>query len=109
MIIDRALFTTTSGELKIAKRGRERYLPLLAETIMNPMEIWQTESRNSETGAIQIRRRYIRGFKDETNTLTGFASFEYGDDGWSGITAFQPQRIDYLERQRGGRLIYAEK
>ncbi len=108
IIVDKALFQSVDGKTKLRKQGRESYLPLLAETIMNPWEIWQIESRNVKTGEIQIRRRYIRGFKDKNNLLNGFVSFEYGYDGWSGITAFQPKNSDYLDKQREGRLIFAE-
>ena len=39
--------------------GRERYLPLLAETIEQPFEIWANFARN-EAGQIGLRRYYVK-------------------------------------------------
>lgn len=39
--------------------GREKYLPLLAETIENPFEIWANFARN-EAGQIGLRRYYVK-------------------------------------------------
>ncbi|WP_282258515.1 PBECR2 nuclease fold domain-containing protein [Stenotrophomonas sp. PS02301] len=39
--------------------GREKYLPLLAETIQNPFEIWANFAQN-DAGQIGLRRYYVK-------------------------------------------------
>lgn len=38
--VGRKLFEDADGALKVTKRGRERYLRLLADTLLDPDEIW---------------------------------------------------------------------
>jgi hypothetical protein len=38
-----------------------------------------------------------------------FVMFQWGRDGWSGITAFGPDTQRYLERQRRGILAWRRK
>lgn len=40
LVISSSLFISRSGHSKVKKRGRERYLRLLAEAIQQPDEIW---------------------------------------------------------------------
>ena len=39
--------------------GREKYLPLLAETIQSPFEVWANFARN-EAGQLGLRRYYVK-------------------------------------------------
>ncbi len=109
LIISLDLFTKANGKLKITKRGREQYVRLLARAIQNPYEVWLTPMKDDATGRIVLRKRYIRGFSTgPENKIFGFIAFEYGADGWTGVTAFPPETIEYVDALRNGVLLYKE-
>ena len=83
------LFTDAKGNLKVTKRGREQYLPLLARALLEPDEIWaRVEWMHSQARAV-VRRRYVARFVVEGEQAPALAVFEHGADGWSGVTTFQ--------------------
>jgi SPP1 gp7 family putative phage head morphogenesis protein len=108
LIISDALFKDVKGDWKIKKAGRERYLRLLARTIREPYEIWLTPQKNKRTGAIILRKRFIKAFSNRSNgKITGFAVFDYHNKaGWEGVTTFMPDRLSYADRARNGILLY---
>lgn len=107
LIISDELFRGADGVMKVKKRGRERYLPLLAETVKEPYEIWLVPMKEKRTGRIVLRKRFIRGFSTGSeDKLSGFAAFEYGPDGWNGVTAFRPDELIYADKARNGVLLY---
>lgn len=109
LIISMDLFTAANGSLKIKKNGREQYVRLLARAIQNPYEIWLTPMRDKRTGRIILRKRFIRGFSTgPEDKMTGFVAFEYGSDGWYGVTAFPPEQMEYANGLRNGILLYKE-
>jgi len=57
LLVGDAVFRERDGRLKIRKRGRERHVLLLADTIRTPDEIWQTQAIGSRR--IAARRRYL--------------------------------------------------
>lgn len=84
LVIDEELFKVTgSGEWKI-KRGRERYVRLLAQAIKDPDEIWHFIEQRGDA-----RRRYLVRFEIEGQVQPMVAVFEINDAGWVGITTFQ--------------------
>ena len=108
IIASRQLFTRPDGSAKLTP-DRKRHLPILAEAIADPDEIWVNWEQNRATGAWYLARYYLRYGSDKTS----FAAFRYGQDGWSGVTTFNPTKgkkrlpgTAYLERHRKGRLIY---
>ena len=109
------MFTDGSGVLKFAKRGRGPEMARLAETIIDPDEIWVDWSLG-KGGVTRLIRRYLRLAPTEQGTGTaGFSMFEWSSSGWSGVTAFPATKgvdkvnTDYLERQRAGALLYRRK
>jgi SPP1 gp7 family putative phage head morphogenesis protein len=107
VVIGPKLFTAASGRLKVTKKGREKYLPLLARAIKEPYEIWLVPQKDKKTGRVILRRRYIAAFSDgPDNKMTGFAAFDYHPDGWEGVTAFPPEKSDYADRLRNGVMLY---
>ena len=109
LVIGEDLFRAASGKLKVTKRGRERYLKLLAETIKDPYEVWLVPQRSKKDGKVILRRRYIRAFSTgPDNKITGFAAFDYGSGTWEGVTAFPPETMVYANGLRNGILLYGE-
>lgn len=106
VVNDRLFLDKASGEYKITKGGRERYVRLLARTILNPFEIWQYP--NMDGGRSTLVLNLIRLFADENGKIGGFAVFRlYGGRKWSGSTVFAPKAqggehavLRYLDEQR---------
>ena len=115
--IGRELFIDKyTGQLKIAKRGREQYLKLLATTIKNPYEIW-SDIDDLPNGSQRSLLKFIRMFQDESGKLGGFALFELDTArGWVGVTGYVPgtggskqKLIKDIDKLRCGEgLIYRE-
>lgn len=106
--LDRSLFDvrTPDGTVigsKVLKRDRGEYMLLLAEAIKNPDEIWVDWVQM--VSGIALRRSYLkRVLLPDGREL--FVRFEWSKGGWSGITAFAPDKEGYLDGQRTGALIY---
>lgn len=94
------IFTRPDGSLKLAT-DRKRSLERLAETIIDPDEIWVRWEQNRKTGRWHLVRHYLRAAQGKGM----FSVFRFGADGWDGVTAF-PARPNYLDRYRTGRLLY---
>jgi len=109
LLISDALFRERSGELKVIKRGRARYLLLIADTIKTPDEIW--EDWGDYGGKSVLRRRYVARWQVEGKDVPALGVFEVGPQGWVGVTAFSPDEQSYLERRarRGKRVWVREK
>lgn len=108
LLISDALLRERSGELKANKRGRGKYLLLLADTIKRPQEIrlgW------AEYGGRTIpRRRYIAYWQVEGQDVPTLAVFETGPQGWVGVTAYSPDDMADLDRRsrEGAELLWKE-
>ncbi|MBO9538734.1 PBECR2 nuclease fold domain-containing protein [Herbaspirillum sp.] len=117
MAITKALFQDGAGELKWLtnpdKASRLEYTYLLAMTLVEPDEIWWNwEKSRAENGRWLLKRRYLRAFELEGSGEYGVVAFEWGRTGWTGSTAFVPDRKSpenraaYFDRQRIGRLLF---
>jgi phage-Barnase-EndoU-ColicinE5/D-RelE like nuclease2/Phage Mu protein F like protein len=102
--ISEDLFRTGNGRLKVTKRGREQHVLRLAEAIRDPDEIWASWHK-PETGEPVLLRSYLRRGDDSQ----GFALFRWSSSGWTGLSAFQPDKAEYLDKERLGALIYRRK
>lgn len=113
--ISKALFLDKpSGQLKADKDGRGQYMRLLAQTIKNPYEIWQTVAERHGKPITVLR--FIRLFRGEGRDIGGFGVFNlFQGRMWSGATVFNPKKeqrdltLEYLEQQRNGALVWREK
>lgn len=118
LAISEALFQDGAGNWKVAKDGRGPYMPLLADALKAPDEIWlRWEESRDVPGKWLLKRRYIKSWEIETSDGVdpqyGLSVFEWGTDGWSGSTAMmsRPDRSEaarrrYIEQQRDGFMLY---
>jgi hypothetical protein len=108
LAIGEALFTDRRGQLKAAKRGRERHLLLIADTIRDPDEIWM--ALDDASGKPRLRRRYVARWHIEGDPMPTLAVFEWSKDQWSGVTALSAEDVAYLERRgRVGERVYRRR
>lgn len=106
VVISDDLFRYGSGKWKIGKFLRSQYLPLLAETIQDPDEIWQVWEEYPK-GRWTLRRKYISSYAiDDRGNKNTLAIFDTNPAGWSGITTFQTNDKNYAEKERRGTLVY---
>ena len=105
LVIGRGLFTKASnGTLKADKYGRGQFMLMLAQTIMDPDEVWVRIEWHMAKKQAMVRRRYIARYQIEGQEKPGLAVFEWGVDGWEGVTTFPPDEVDSL---RVGARLYA--
>lgn len=91
LVMSAELFTTRkTGTIKANKRDRGQYLPLMAEAIKQPDEIWVRMEYHNASGKTVVRRRYIAQFALPGQSVPALAVWEHGKDGWTGITTFSP-------------------
>lgn len=107
------LFRDRKGELKIMKRGRHLLTPLMAETLMDPDEIWIGVARKASVAGAKgddlvVDRRYIK-----LDPASGIQIvFEIGERLWEAVTSYNPTTKkgepdhNAMDRRRGGKLIY---
>ena len=90
---------------KASKNGRGPYMRLLADTIVDPDEIWA--SWRGVASGVVLMRSYIKRFSlpGGINLLT---RFEWTSKGWIAVTGFDGS-AGYLERLRVGALLYRRK
>lgn len=113
LIISKQLFLDKkTGNYKSNKNNRGQYIKLLARTIQNPYEIWETLIQ--EKNHIRTSLRLIRLFQGQGQEIGGFGVFTLRGNKWHANTVFTPEAkssramLQYLEKQRVGTLIYRE-
>jgi hypothetical protein len=107
LVIGAEMFTQRrTGESKANKGGRGQYLPLLANAIIDPDEIWVRAEYHQARKRSMLRRRYIARWLLPDQEVPALAVFELGESGWSGVTVFQTADDAYLEAQRIGVRLY---
>lgn len=104
------LFRDIRGKLKVMKRGRERFVKLMAMTIKSPDEIWMASEQHMAKGAQVVRRRYIARWQIEGDDRPVLGVFELGRDGWRGVTGYQADGAkaagEMLADVRKGEIVY---
>lgn len=108
--IDADLFRRRDGAWKVESQGRHRFLKVLAEALKDPDEIWIDWAMDHK-GHPVLRRRYLTALDlprlgKEQRGRGLFALMEWTQQGWRGVTLFQPKPDDYLEKWRRGVLLY---
>ncbi len=108
LMISDALFKKPNGQWKADKRDRGQYMPLLAQALRDPDEIWVAVEWQRSANKPSVRRRYIAEFQIEGHDQPGIAVFEWGRSGWSGITTYQedPESMGEIARYRNGVRLY---
>lgn len=119
LVISDEIFRDRQGVLKLHVGDRGVLAPLLAETIIDPDEIWLGVRALELPGGIKeylMTRRYIR-LDQETGI---FAAFDLGRKYWSAVTGFRPAKSydpakavktnwSYLNHERVGKLLWKRK
>lgn len=114
--ISEAFFQDRSGMWKVGKRGRQSFTPLMAETLLDPDEIWigiaaKADPIDPDVEELLIDRRYIRVDPDSGIIVV----MEIGRRWWDAVTAYLPQDrkgkpdLSALQRRRGGKLLWKRK
>lgn len=120
VVISDDLFIGRDGQSKLMKGVRRTHAALLAETIVDPDEIWLGVKVVSLPGGDEhiLTRRYIRA----DASIGTFVTFDLGRKFWTSKTGFQPARNfqratgtpsktnwNYLHAERVGRLLWKRK
>lgn len=105
LISDQLFRHRGTGELKVLKRGRGKDVLLLADTIKEPDEIWVQEVELA-TGITSLQRVYLARFIVAGETDPLLAAFEVGRWGWVGVTAYGPDSVNKLMKNRAGVMLY---
>ena len=115
MITDDIFLAKARGRrYKVKKRGRERHVLALADTVKRPDEIYETWVAGQK--GRRLRRRYVArwagadGMEFETQAV--FESINGGE--WRGVTAYKPNELgDVLKRAarlgENARRVYPDK
>jgi len=115
LVLDKELFWSRKGPpeahgYKIEEQGRAPYMRLLARAIAEPDEIWERQELHGQKGKPVMRRRYIARLSIAGYDQPVIGVFEWGPDGWSGITTFQAadeaKARQMLDLQRWGTRVY---
>ena len=96
---------------------RAPIIPLLPEIIADPYEVWLMPYRDTLTGRVELRRRYLKALQiagaDEAEAKAAYTWFiaEYRRGELWDVTLIQSSRPRELQQQRAGILLYgrAEK
>lgn len=105
LVVGKEMFTTSrTGELKANKNGRGQYMNLLAEALKAPDEVWVRMEWHFAQKKAVVRRRYISRITLPDSDVPALAVFEYGADGWSGVTTFANEFGDINDLRVGVRL-----
>lgn len=107
LVIGREMFNgAKTGAIALAQQLKARELPLLAEAIKTPDEIWVRLEWEPDQGKAVLRRRYLAHIQVKGKTDPAVAVFDQGADGWTGVTEFVDDSEQYLEALRLGVLLY---
>lgn len=113
--IGKSMFQDAAGDFKwladTNKTDRLKYINLMAMALREPDEIWWSWVQDrGKTGKWRMKRRYLRAFNIDGTNDYFISVFEWGSDGWSGVTTFranygetEADRLAYFEKQRIGR------
>lgn len=89
---------------KANKNERGPYMGIMAQAVKEPDEIWvRLEYQHNAKKAV-VRRRYIARFTIPGQEVPALAVWEYGKDGWSGITTYPVAQHDINDLRVGVRV-----
>ncbi|MBW2617555.1 MAG: DUF935 family protein [Deltaproteobacteria bacterium] len=107
VILSDRLFIGRKGRTKLIKGDRGKHIPIMAETLTAPDEIWLTPMKDS-TGQVILRRRHLKFYRGEGENLGGFAVFDFERGVGRGVTVYAVKAGQNLldERYRRGALLW---
>jgi len=117
VVIDKSFFSRGKARgvgWKVKKEGREQYVKLLARTILDPYEVWETTVNIK--GTTRPCLNVLRLFADSNGKIGGYGVFHLiGGRKWKAATTYTPKLgmnekdlLKYLEKKRNGRLLFRE-
>ncbi|BAV74120.1 phage head morphogenesis protein, SPP1 gp7 [Pseudomonas chlororaphis subsp. aurantiaca] len=107
LVIGREMFSgAKAGAIQLAPHVLARELPLLAEAIKAPDEVWARLEWLPDQGKAVLRRRYLAHFQVKGQAAPAVAVFDQGADDWTGATGFVEDSEQYLEALRLGVRLY---
>jgi SPP1 gp7 family putative phage head morphogenesis protein len=93
-VSERLFQDRATGGWKLSDRDRTEFLPLLAQTLLSPDEIWAAfeEIRDAEGRLVKRvwKRRYLARWALAGHEQPGLVIFEEDGGAWHGVTAFPP-------------------
>lgn len=106
--INDLLFKFDNGRWKSNKRGRGKFMLLLADTLRDPAEIWEEMVLHRKSGKYFLDRRYLARFNILENGIVrdGIVAFEMRDRKWYGSTVFSPEGAGPTKKRRRGNILY---
>lgn len=109
--ISERLFLDDAGALAIKDPEMRALMPLLAEVLLDPDEIWLTVSNGPYVETVPtLDRRYVRTVKlDQDNVLA--VVFELGRSWWNAVTAkiSGGETAPLLDALRGGKRLWKRR
>lgn len=87
---------------KIDAQSRAPHMRLLARPIAEPDETWKCPEPHGFKGKAVMRRRYFARWRIDGQDTVTIGVFEYGPEGWSGITTFQADSTATAENLLSG-------
>jgi hypothetical protein len=113
-IQDKAAYDPALGDeqfkmLLEGKQGRKKYMRLLAETLLDPDEIWESwESVRNTPGKKYLVRHYLKSvvIVDQGKERYAMVVFRKSREGWDSVTTFHTSRAPYFNKMRRGFLRY---
>ena len=91
VVVGKELFQRPDGRWKAMKRECSTFMPLLAQALIEPDEIWTRVEWHEALAKAVVRRRYVAQFSVDGHDTPALLVFETGVDGWTGVTTFQGQ------------------
>ena len=107
--IDGGTFEDRDGNPKSGKEGHGTFARVVARTIMDPDEIWETSGMTppDKNKKAAPRLKYIARWEISGRTEPVLAVFEKTQYGYSyGISGYGVSRLHYIEKQRAGVCVY---
>ena len=113
-IVDGAIWADSRGEIKITKRGRARFLNLIARTMAEPDEVWHQwvldnparRQPGTDPRPAYLVRKLLARFQIEGQDQMIAVMLQVGENGWQVITAFVADNDRYFQSERSGTLAY---
>ncbi|MBC6438967.1 MAG: hypothetical protein GDA49_00830 [Rhodospirillales bacterium] len=92
------------GPYKVDKRGRQKFIRVIADTIRQPDEIWWVWEERS--GEMTLRRHHVAHWTVPGQDARLTVVMDVAPDGWRGVTAFEVDKSRELEKRRRGTLAW---